>query len=55
MLINAAILFGILLQFKIKVFYFNIFLNIIYSCEVKLNFQHHYFSLQCHMLLQKSF
>ncbi len=27
----------------------------IYSCDAKLNFQHHYSSLQCHMILQKSF
>jgi len=26
-----------------------------YSCDAKLNFQHHYSSLQCHMILQKSF
>ncbi len=32
-----------------------IYLNIIYSCEAKLNFQHHYSSHQCHMILQKSF
>ncbi len=25
----------------------------IYACDVKLNFQHHYFSIQCHMILQK--
>ncbi len=37
-------------------FLFNTYtLNIIYSCEAKLNFQHHYSSLQCHMILQKSF
>jgi len=29
--------------------------DLIYSCEAKLNFQHHYSSLQCHMILQKSF
>ncbi len=37
-----------------KLFYFNIFSNAIYSCDVKLNFLHHYSSLQCHMILQKS-
>ncbi len=35
-----------------KVMYF---LNVIYSCDAKLNFPHHYYSLQCHMILQKSF
>ncbi len=45
----------ILLQFKITVFYLNIFQNVIYSCDCKLDFQHHYCSLQCHMILQKSF
>ncbi len=33
------------LQFKIIVFYFNIFTNIIYSCDTALNFQHHNSSL----------
>ncbi len=41
----------ILLHFKITVFYLNLLLNVIYSCDVKLYFQHHYSSLQC----QKSF
>ncbi len=31
------------------IFFLNIFLNIIYSCDAKLNFQHHYSSLQCHI------
>ncbi len=31
----------------------NIFLNVIYSCDANLNFQHHYSSLQSHDL-QKS-
>ncbi len=26
-----------------------------YFCDAKLNFQHHYSSLQCHMTLQKSY
>ncbi len=25
------------------------------SCDAKLNFQHHYSGLQCHMTLQKTF
>ncbi len=29
-------------------FYLNIFQNVIYSCDAKLNFQHHYSSLQSH-------
>ncbi len=33
--------------------YFNILSNLIYSCEEKLNFLHHYSSLHCHMILQK--
>ncbi len=32
-------------------FYFNIFVNLIY--DEKLNFQHHYSSLHCHMILQR--
>ncbi len=32
-----------------------LFSNVIHSCNVKQNFQHHYSSLQCHMILQKSF
>jgi len=42
-----------LLQFKITIFlillYF--FFILIYSCDGKLNLQHHYSSLQCHMIL----
>jgi len=38
----------------ISVFYLNI-LDVIYSCDAKLNFQHHFSSLQCHIILQKSF
>jgi len=34
--------------------YINIFQHI-YSSDAKLNFQHHYHNLQCHMILQKSF
>ncbi len=30
----------------------NIFFNIMYSCDAKLNFQHHCSSLQCHILLE---
>ncbi len=44
-----------LLQFKITGFYYNIFSNIVYFCDAKQNFQHHYSCLQCHMILQKSF
>ncbi len=41
---------------KITVFLLEyIFENVICSCDAKLYFQHHYFSLQCHMILQKSF
>ncbi len=36
-------------------FYFNTFENVIYSCDAKLIFSSHYSSLQCHMILQKSF
>ncbi len=32
-----------------------IYFEKIYFVMVKLNFQHHYSSLQCHMILQKSF
>jgi len=32
--------------------YFNF--NFFISVMANLNFQHHYFSLQCHMILQKS-
>ncbi len=31
------------------------YLFIIYSCNAKLNFQHNYSSLQCHMILKKLF
>ncbi len=52
-LIKVACKIAVIL-FIIKLLYFNIFLNVIYSCDAKLNFQHHYSSLQCHMILQKS-
>jgi len=44
------------LQFKIVVFcvWFN-YVTLIYSCDAKLNFQHNYSSLQCHMITQRSF
>jgi len=44
----------ILLQFKMTVFYFNIFLRVSVPVMPKLIFQHHYSSLQCHMILEKS-
>ncbi len=31
------------------------FSSIIYSCDAKQNFQHHYSSRQSHMIIQKSF
>ncbi len=40
---------------NLTVFYLNIFQNGIYSCESKAEFSHHYYSLQCHVILQKSF
>ncbi len=45
----------ILLQFKIDVFNLKILLHVIYCCDAQLNFQHHYSSFQCLMILQKSF
>ncbi len=36
-------------------FAFEYILKYNYSCDAKLNFQHHNSSLQCHMILQKSF
>ncbi len=41
-----------LLQFKINVFYLNIYSNVIYSCDEKAKFSAA--SLQCQMILQKS-
>ncbi len=38
-------LFSILIYFE----------KVIYSCDAKLNFQHHFSSHQCHLILQKSF
>ncbi len=35
--------------------YYYTFFFIIIPAMTKLNFQHHYSSLQCHMILQKSF
>ncbi len=43
-----------LLQFKISVFYFNVFENVVCSCDSKVNFQQHYSSLQCHMILKNN-
>ncbi len=36
-------------------FLFEYILNVIYSYDDKADFQHHYSSLQCHMILQKPF
>ncbi len=40
----------------LTVFYFNIMLDLLYfySCDAKLNFQHNYPNLKCHVILQKS-
>jgi len=40
---------------KITILYFIIFFMYFIPVMAKLNFQHHYSSLQCHMILQKSF
>ncbi len=41
-------------NFNIMKNYYNlIYLNVLMLS--RLNFQHHYFSLQCHVILQKSF
>ncbi len=42
---------SVLLQYKTAVFYF----CILYSCDAKLHFNNHYYSLQSHLILQKSF
>jgi len=47
-----TVILWMLIQFKTVVFYFNIMYLFLWS---KLNFTHHYSSLQCHMILQKSF
>ncbi len=39
--------------FKSIVLNLNIFFYVIYSCDAKLNFQHHYSSLQCHMTVEE--
>ncbi len=43
--------FIVFLQFKMTIYYLKIFLNVIYSCDAKLNFQNQYSSLQCHKIL----
>ncbi len=42
----------ILLQFQINVPYCNILYIVIHSCDAQLYFQHHYSSLQCHMIFR---
>ncbi len=37
-----------LIKWPVSVFY-----NVTYFCDAKLNFQHHYSSLQCHMIIQE--
>ncbi len=39
--------------FKTSVLHFNIFKCCIYSCDANLNFQHHYFCLGSHVILQR--
>ncbi len=46
---------SIVQQFKIMDFCCNILQNIMYFCNAKLNFEHHYSSLQCHLIVQTSF
>ncbi len=47
--------FEILLQFKINVFYVNICSKAIFFPVIKLYFQHHYSSLQCHMIFRNHY
>jgi len=44
----------ILLYFKIYIFFILVYFMLFIPVIAKLNFQHHYSSLQCHMILQKS-
>ncbi len=43
-----------IIQFKIPVFYVNIFSNVFYFWS-KVNFPHHYSSLQCHMIFRNHY
>jgi len=43
-----------IIQIEYIFFLYNIFKNVIYSCDAKLNFQYHYSSPKCHMILQKT-
>ncbi len=49
--VKTVILWNIII-FKIIVFYVNILSNVIYFGDAKLNFQHHWSSLQCHMIFR---
>jgi len=47
--------FSKIIEIQITILNRHIFKNVIYSCDAKLNFQHHYSSLQCQVILQKSY
>jgi len=51
MLTKGAYLLNLQKQFTILIYFKMLFIPVM----AKLNFQHHYSSLQCHMILQKSF
>ncbi len=46
------LLIVIISNLLITVFYVNICSNVIYFCDAQLYFQHHYSSLQCHMIFR---
>ncbi len=51
-LIKNTVKIEILLLIKTTVLYVNIYETVIYFCDAQLYFQHHYCSLQCHMIFR---
>ncbi len=54
LIINTVIFWNII-SISNKCFYCNIFVNVIYCCDAALYFQHHYSSLQCHMIFRNHY
>ncbi len=60
---KAALLLSSLLYNIVKYYYhfkyffiiWKWFINVIYTCDVKLNFQHHYSSFQCHLIFRNHY
>jgi len=51
-IIKPTVILWNIITIKTRNFYFDLCSNVIYSCDAQLYFQHHYSSLQCHMIFR---